>query len=130
MSLGSTTSDAAVVRIRVDSASAWPAELPQVPDGHLVTVSTTSLADTAWSAALRSRGYVLVGVGRAPLAPGDDGVIDLVVPRALISSEPAWWARMVARAERVFVLALGPVARVFSAHTTAHEAAQGLARVR
>jgi hypothetical protein len=126
----STASDPAVVRVRVDGEAEWPSRLPTVPDGHFVTVSTTSLADTTRSAELRERGYVLVGVGQAPLAAADESVVDLVVPRGLVDNSPDWWELLTAVADRVFPLAFGPVARLFRAHITAHDAAHGLTRIR
>jgi len=92
-----------------------------VPDGHVVTVSfsTAEAADTHGDA-LRLLGFTLVE--RPTPVPGGAGaeVALMVVSSGLAQQHPAWFAEVRDRSDRVYVLAMGPVAALFAPVLRAH----------
>jgi hypothetical protein len=97
----------------------WPSTLPVVPGGRTLTV-TLGHADLATVPAddLVASGYRIVGVAADHRPLGH--VVDVLVPAALRREQPAWWDELFARADRVFDLAFGPVARVLAAELDLH----------
>lgn len=106
--------------VRVPAASsAWPRTLPAVPAGATVTVTlgrATLLPDDGDG--LVGSGYRVAGVAADHRPLGD--VVDLLVTPALREAEPAWWAEVRGRADRVFDLRFGPVAALLAAEIALH----------
>lgn len=116
--------------------------LPPVVDGSVLV--RIPAHDRGWARALpTSPGFepLTVTVGHPDLlpVPGDDLVaagyrvvgvasehrpigftVDVLVPADLREDHPRWWAEMLARAERVFDLRLGPVQVVLAAELALH----------
>lgn len=97
----------------------WPARLPALPDGEQVTL-TLGRPDLLPldTGPLRARGYRVVGAAseHRPLGP----VVDLLVTEALRARAPGWWSEVLASAERVFDLRLGPVQVVLRSELLLH----------
>lgn len=106
----------ALVRIRVVDALAL--DLPAAPSGTRLTV-TLGHADLAeHTGHLAELGYVVVGVAADHRPLGH--VADVLVPAAIREAAPVWWADLRGRADRVFDLAFGPVARVLAPEIDLH----------
>jgi hypothetical protein len=97
----------------------WVRTLPPVPAGGPLTV-TLGHADLAPVPVddLVAGGYRIVGIAADHRPLGD--VVDVLVPASLRLAHPDWWAVMRARADRIFDLAFGPVARVLAAEVDLH----------
>ncbi|MTV25429.1 hypothetical protein FTX61_08415 [Nitriliruptoraceae bacterium ZYF776] len=110
-----------LVRIPV-SGRGWARALPPVPDGGTLTV-TLGHADLAPVPVddLVASGYRIAGVAADHRPLG--AVVDVLVPPAVRDANPVWWAAVVAAADRVFDLRLGPVARVLAAEIALHQRA-------
>lgn len=113
---------AVLVRLRLTD----PADLdrlPPVPQPRTCSV-TVNLVDVEALPLdeLRSRGYRVAAFAnaRADAAP----CADVLVPAPLATND-AWFGPLVAVAERVFALDLGPVRRVFADELAVHHAASG-----
>lgn len=109
--------------VRVPAADrGWARTLPRVPGGRTLTV-TVGLAELAPVPAddLVASGYRIVGVAADHRPLGR--LVDVCVPPDLREAHPAWWASLVARADRIFDPRLGPVARVLAAELALHRGA-------
>lgn len=96
----------------------WAGRLPPVPGGRVLTVSVGDPALLGVPADdLVSAGYRIVG-----LVPGGTATmrVDVLVPAALRTGEVAWWRALLAGAERVFDLRMGPVQHVLGPELAAH----------
>jgi hypothetical protein len=97
----------------------WPATLPATPPGHVLTLTLghPELLPRAGGSTL-AVGYRIVGVAtaRRPVGP----TVDLYVPATVREDHPGWWLAVLALAERVFDLRLGPVQRVLAAELELH----------
>lgn len=111
--------DGALLRLVVGPGH-WAEELPPVPDGHVVTVSFSSLgAATEHGDALALLGYRVVGV-HVTGAPVDEEVADFLVSQSLIHAYPRFWRSLADHATRVYSLALGPVVALLGDELRAH----------
>lgn len=107
-----------LVRVPVHGR-AWVATLPRVPAGSSPLTVTLGHADLAPPVDdLVAGGYRIVGVAADHRPLGD--VVDVLVPPQLRQGHPAWFAALAARADRVFDLAFGPVARVLAPEVALH----------
>jgi hypothetical protein len=122
-SLGSPLDGAALVRLPARSR-AWPATLPRVPAGRVLTV-TVGHPDLVPVPAddLQAQGYRIVGVADDSATIGH--VVDVLVPAAVREHAPDWWAGLRALAERVFDLRMGPVRMVLARELDQHLRAAG-----
>lgn len=116
--LGSPLDGAALVRLPARSR-AWPATLPRVPNGRVLTVTVghPDLLPVATDD-LRELGYRIVGSADASRPVGH--VVDVLVPASLREHAPDWWSGMRALAERVFDLRMGPVRMVLEREIDQH----------
>ena len=109
---------AVLVRLPASGPS-WATCLPVVPDAREVTVTLGRAellpVDTGL---LRDRGYRVIGAASAQRPIGD--VVDLLITEELRTSAAGYWARLLADAERVFDLSLGPVQRMLHAELALH----------
>lgn len=115
---------AGAVLVRLPADHRWAEVLPAAPGPVTVTVGHPDLLGddaAALERALDPRGYRIVGVASAARPIG--AVVDLLVPRELRESHPAWWAALGRDAERIFDLDLGPVRLVLAAELALHERA-------
>lgn len=98
---------------------AWVRTLPPVPDGRTLTV-TLGHVDLAPVPVddLVAAGYRIVGAAADHRPLG--WLVDVLVPPDLRERNPKWWEALVTRADRVFDLQLGPVARVLAAEVDVH----------
>lgn len=97
------------VLVRVPAhGQGWAARLPAVPRGRVLTVTVghDSLLPVPVDD-LIAGGYRIVGVADTRRPVGD--YVDVLVPGDLREGEPGWWQRLVAAADRVFDLRMGPV---------------------
>lgn len=97
----------------------WVDTLPPVPDGTslTVTVGHPDLLPVADDALARA-GYRVVGVASEHRPIGL--AVDVLVPASVRASEPQWWLDVLARADRVFDLRMGPVQHVLAAELAMH----------
>jgi hypothetical protein len=97
----------------------WPSELPAVPAGWTLTATLGHPRLLPVDAdRLVDGGFRIVGAAAEHRPIGL--VVDVLVPRALRETEPAWWDDVRARAERIFDLRLGPVRFVLAAELELH----------
>ena len=101
-----------LVRVRAPNRG-WAAQLPQVPDDRVLTVTVghPALLPVPVDDLVRN-GYRLVGVAAEHQPIGRS--VDVLVPPELQRDHPDWWRSLLTRAERVFDLRLGPVQRVLA----------------
>jgi hypothetical protein len=120
--LGAAFADGDVlVRLPAPDRS-WPRSLPAAPDGWLLTVTLGHPRLVPVDAdRLDAAGYRIVGTASEHRPIGL--VVDVLVPAALRTAEPDWWGLVLARAERVFDLRLGPVQQVLAAELELHRQA-------
>jgi hypothetical protein len=108
------------VLVRVAAADrSWARRLPPVPAGCVLTV-TVGHPDLLPVPVddLVGGGYRIVGVAADHRPVG--WTVDLLVPAEVRAAHPAWWQQLLAGAERVFDLRLGPVQRVLAAELDLH----------
>lgn len=107
-----------LVRVAVDDA-AWAETLPPVEDhGTLtVTVGHPDLVPTSLGATC-ARGYRIVGVASASRPVGS--VVDVLLTAEARARWPQLAAALLARAERVFDLRMGPVQAVLAPQIRLH----------
>lgn len=108
------------VLVRLPAADeTWATTLPPLPRGVVVTVTLghPRLVPNSTQDPLGA-GYRVVGVAteHRPIGP----VVDLFVSAGLRDAHPEWWTALLARAERVFDLRLGPVQRVLATELALH----------
>lgn len=109
---------AVLVRLPASGPS-WASDLPTVPDAREVTVTLGRAellpVDTGL---LRDRGYRVIGAASTHRPIGD--VVDLLITEDLRTSAVDYWTHLLAGAQRVFDLSLGPVQRMLHAELALH----------
>lgn len=122
-STGFPLDGAALVRLPARNR-AWPATLPRVPGGRVLTV-TVGHPDLVPVAAdeLLAHGYRIAGVADADRAVGH--VVDVLVPASVREHAPDWWQGVRSLADRVFDLRMGPVRLVLARELDLHLRAAG-----
>lgn len=107
----------ALVRVQAEGGE-WIDRLPPVPTGHVVTVAVGARSHRDVTAdALAATGYRVVGHQPDTSLPA---AVELLVPGALMTAEPAWWSRLLGVADQAFDLRLGPVQMVMGNHLPVH----------
>lgn len=114
-----TPTDGAVL-VRLPAADRhWPALLPTVETGEMLTVTVGHVSLLPVSTDdLSDRGYRIVGVAAADRPIGR--CVGILVPHDLRVRDPEWFGVLVRRAERVFDLRHGPVLRLLAAEIERH----------
>jgi hypothetical protein len=108
------------VLVRLPARDAdWPATLPAAPPGHVLTLTLGHplLLPRAGGTPVPV-GYRIVGVATEQRPIGR--TVDVYVPAAVRDDHGTWWLAVLALAERVFDLRLGPVQRVLAAELELH----------
>lgn len=96
----------------------WAESLPPLPDGHVATVSFSSIGLTAEHGdALALLGYHVVD---GPEDPRGSSVAWMLVSTPLAQAHPTWWASVRRLSDGVFRLAMGPALRRYSPILRAH----------
>jgi len=112
------TDGSVLVRVAAHDRT-WARRLPPVPGGRVLTVTVghPDLLPVDGDDLLLG-GYRIAGVAAAHRPVGHN--IDVLVPGNLRRGDADWWEDLLAGAERVFDLRLGPVARVLAAELDLH----------
>lgn len=119
-SVPTTTPLDGAVLLRVPAPDrSWARRLPVAPRGVTLTV-TVGHGDLLPVPVddLIAAGYRIAGVAAIDRPVGLS--VDIMVPERCRLAHPDWFARLVARAERVFDLRHGPVLRVLAAEIELH----------
>lgn len=105
-----------ILRLAADDVT-WIDRLPVAPQAVTVTVDRPELARVPVDE-LVAKGYRIAGV--VPGALDADGAVDLLVPGALRTAHPTWWAAVCRSASRVLDLEMGPVRALLADALRAH----------